>query len=433
MTTQTKLDRDLIAALSDRAGEPAWARERRLAAWDRFVELPVPAYERTRLKESQFEDFDPPRSSGKLLAWTELPEALRAELGDTNGRVLVVQHNGTAAYRQEPAGLPDGVIVTDLATALREHADLLERYYLTRSGEGLDNKVSALSGALHTGGLFVYVPAGVEVQLPVEYVLWVDASGAAVADYVLIVAEADSRLTVLESTFSAPGVERAYRFGLVDVFAGEGARVVCGNIQAFGEGVQSLVVRRVVPDERAHVDWVAAEFGADLSVNEMDSRLDGRGSEVRALGVFFAGGRQHLDLEMRMLQTGRETASDILVRGVVKDQGRAVYAPYTLIEHDAKDSTGFQRGNTLVLDAQARAYSIPQLHVVEDEVQGAGHAATIGKVDPEQLFYLQARGLTPQQAKRLIVDGFFYPVTDHIPVEALKQRVMAMVERKMAT
>jgi len=165
----------------------------------------------------------------------------------------------------------------------------------------------------------------------------------------------------------------------------------------------------------------------------MDSRLDGRGSEVRALGVFFAGGRQHLDLEMRMIHTGRETASDILVRGVVREEGRAVYAPYTLIQHDAKDSTGFQRGNTLVLDPKARAYSIPQLHVVEDEVQGAGHAATIGKMDPDQLFYLQSRGLSEKQAKRLLVDGFFYPVTDHIPVAALKERIMAMVERKMAT
>src|SRR5690606_2726691 len=117
MTTQTKLDRDLIAALSEQGGEPAWARQRRLAAWDRFVELPVPAYERTRLKESQFEDVDPPRGGGSVRAWTELPDALRAELGDAAGRLLVVQHNGTAAYRQVPAGLPDGVIVTDLATA----------------------------------------------------------------------------------------------------------------------------------------------------------------------------------------------------------------------------------------------------------------------------------------------------------------------------
>lgn len=433
MTTQTKLDRDLIAALADRAEAPAWARERRLAAWDRYVELPAPAYERTRLKENQFEGFAPPPAGRAAAGWEELPADLRDGLGDPTGRVLVVQHNGDAAYRQVPEGLPAGVIVTDLATALQEHADLVEPYYLSRGEQGLDNKVAALGGALHTGGLFVYVPKGVEVALPVEYVLYVDAAGAAAADYVLVVAEEGSRLTVLETALSAGNVSGAARFGLVDVFAGEGATVVYGNVQAFGEGVQSLVVRRVVPGDRAHVDWVAAEFGADLSVNEMDSRLDGRGCEVRGLGVFFAAGRQHVDLEMRMIQTGRETASDILVRGVVTDQARAVYGPYTLIEHDAKDSTGFQRGNTLVLSPEARAYSIPQLHVVEDEVQGAGHAATIGKVDPEQLFYLQARGLTPLQAKRLIVDGFFYPVTDHIPVEALRHRVMALVERKMAT
>ncbi|HEY8495595.1 MAG TPA: Fe-S cluster assembly protein SufD [Limnochordales bacterium] len=433
MTTQTKLDQGLIAALSDRAGEPAWLRERRLAAWQRFVGLPVPAYERTRLKPSQFEDFAPAKGGTAVSSWSELPASLREQVGDPTGRALVVLANGTAVYRQLPEGFPAGVIVTDLATAVREHPELVEPKLLLRGEQGLDNKVTALSGALHTGGLFVYVPKGVEVPVPIEYVVWLDEPGVAVGDIALIVTEARAEVTVLESAFSAPGVERSARFGLVDVFPGEDARVVCGNVQAFGEGVQSLVVRRVLPSPRSHVDWVAAEFGGELSVNEMDSRLDGRGSEVRALGVFFAGGRQHIDLEMRMIHTGRETASDILVRGVVRDQGRAVYGPYTLIKHDAKDSTGFQRGNTLVLDPQARAYSIPQLHVQEDEVQGAGHAATIGKVDPEQLFYLQSRGLTLQQAKRLIVDGFFYPVTDHIPVEALKQRVMALVERKMVT
>ncbi|OUM98349.1 MAG: Fe-S cluster assembly protein SufD [Firmicutes bacterium ZCTH02-B6] len=432
MTTQTKLDQGWIAALSDRTGEPAWLRERRLAAWGRFTELPVPAYERTRLKESQFEDFAPAQGSGPVRSWDELPAALREQVGDPAGRALVVLANGRAVYRQLPEALPEGVVITDLATAVREHAVLVEPRLLVRGEQGLDNKVTALSGALHTGGLFVYVPKGVAVPVPVEYILWMDESGVAVGDVALIVTEARAEVTVLETAVSAPGVERSARFGLIDVFPGEDARVVCGNVQAFGQGVQSLVVRRVLPAPRSHVDWVAAEFGAELSVNEMDSRLDGRGSEVRALGVFFAGDRQHIDLEMRMIHTGRETASDILVRGVVRDQGRAVYGPYTLIKHDAKDSTGFQRGNTLVLDPQARAYSIPQLHVQEDEVQGAGHAATVGKVDPEQLFYLQSRGLTLQQARRLIVDGFFYPVTDHIPVEALKTRVMAMVERKMS-
>ncbi len=433
MTTQTKLDQGLIAALSDRSGDPAWLRERRLAAWNRSQELPAPAYERTHLKDNQFFGFALAAPASPARSWDELPAALREQVGDPSGRALVVIANGTTVYRQVPQGLPAGVIVTDLATAVREHADLVEPRLLVRGEQGLDNKVAALSGALHTGGLFVYVPDGVRVKVPIEYIVWLDEPGVAAGDVALIVTGSGAKVTVLETAASAPGLEGAARFGLVDVFPGEDAEVVFGNVQALGDGVQSLVVRRVLPSPRAHVDWVAAEFGGELSVNEMDSRLDGRGSEVRALGVFFAGGRQHLDLEMRMIHTGRETASDILVRGVVREEGRAVYAPYTLIQHDAKDSTGFQRGNTLVLDPKARAYSIPQLHVVEDEVQGAGHAATIGKMDPDQLFYLQSRGLSEKQAKRLLVDGFFYPVTDHIPVAALKERIMAMVERKMAT
>ncbi|MBO8141370.1 MAG: Fe-S cluster assembly protein SufD [Firmicutes bacterium] len=432
MTTQTKLGREWISERSVRDGEPGWLQQRRLAAWDRYQQLPVPKYERTRLKESQFEEFAPAVRQVPVEGWEDLPGGIKRLAGDPSGRALVVAHNGSTVFRQRPAGLPDGVILTGLDVAVREHPELVEQYFLRR-GEDLDNKVSALSGAMATGGLFIYVPKGVKVSVPLEYVLWIDEPGTAVYDYSLVVAEAGSQLTLVETAASEPGAGRVGRFGVVDVFAGEGARVTCANIQSLAEDAQSLVVRRVVPEARAHVDWVAAEFGAGLSVNEMDSRLDGRGSEVRGLGVFFAGGRQHLDLEVRMIHTGRETASDILVRGVVRDHGRAVYGPYTLIQHDAKESTGFQRGNTLVLNPEARAYSIPQLHVVEDEVQGAGHAATIGKMEPDHLFYLQSRGLAKEQAKRLIVDGFFYPIIDHVPVPAVKERIAAMVERKMAS
>lgn len=433
MTTQTKLDRKYIEQLSEQKGEPAWMKERRLAAWDHQEKVGVPHYERTRLRESNFDRFVPTTSGTEVGAWDELPAEVKDTLGDPADRAIIVQHNARTAFRQIPADLPEGVIVTDLETAVREHPELVEKYFMNRDFPDGDNKIVALNAALNSGGLFVYVPEGVRVEKPLEFVLWIDEADAGIFDHAIVVAEPRSRVTVLETALSDASIGRAYRYGVLDLFAGRGARVTCGNVQALGDEVQSLVVRRTEPEERSRVDWVAAEFGSSMSVNEMDSRVNSRGTEVRGLGVFFAADRQHLDLEMLMIHEGRESGSDILVRGVTRDRARAVYGPYTLLKHNAKDSTGFQRGNTLVLDRTARAYSIPQLHVEEDEVQGAGHAATIGNVDEDHMFYLRSRGLSELEAKRLIVDGFFYPVLEYIPVESVREQVLALIDRKMAT
>lgn len=431
MTIKTKLDQQFVSELSERKGEPAWMRERRLAAWEQFETVPVPHYERTKLRDSHFQSFDEPYSGAeKVTSFEGLPAALQEAIGDPEGRTLIVQRNSEVVFKQIQE-LPEGVIVTDLDSAVQEHPDLVEKYFLNRDFPGGDNKVVALNGALHSGGLFVYVPEGAHVRKAVEFILWIDEPGAAVFDHSIVVAEDRARVRVIEMT--AGGEGKAYRYGVQELFTGEGARVLCGNVQTFGPKVQNLVVRRTVPGERSSTDWISAEFGADMSVNEIDNRVDGRGSEVRGLGVFFAADRQHLDLQMRMIHTARESGSDILVRGVSRDRARAVYSPYTRLRHDAKDSTGFQRGNTLVLDRSARAYSIPQLHVEEDEVQGAGHAATVGNVDELHLFYLMSRGLTEREAKKLIVDGFFFPVLEHIPIKAVRERVIGLIERKMAT
>lgn len=432
MTTQTKLDQDYVVELSARKDEPAWMKERRLAAWRKFQELPVPHYERTRLRDSHYDKFIPYVETPAADSWEQLPEELRRAVGDPEGRLIVVQRNSEVVYQQLPADLPEGVIVTDLDTAAREHPDLVEKYFMNRNFPSGDNKTVALNAALHSGGLFVYVPEDVRVKTPVEFIVWIDEAGVGVFDHSIVVAEPRSRVRLVEMALSPEDLGKAYRYGVLDVFTGEGASATLSNVQALGENVQNLVVRRTEPGQRSRTDWVSAEFGGALSVNEIDSQITGVASEVRGLGVFFASGKQHLDLELMMIQDARETGTDILVRGVVKDEGRAVYAPYTRMRHDAKDSTGFQRGNTLVLDPTARAYSIPQLHVEEDEVQGAGHAATVGKVDEDHLYYLRSRGLTELEAKKLIVDGFFNTVLDHIPIKSVRQHVINLIERKMS-
>lgn len=431
MTTQTKLDQDYVVELSGRKGEPDWMKERRLVAWEQFQQLPVPHYERTRLRDSHFDNFVPYVEGASVTDWEQLPEALRKVAGDPTGRAIVVQHNSDVAYRQLPDDLPEGVIITDLGTAVKEHPELVEKYFMNRGFPGGDNKTVALNAALNSGGLFVYVPEGVRIRTPIEYYVWIDAAGVGVFDHSIVVAEPRSRVTVVETAASPQDLGKAYRYGVLDAFISDGARATLSNVQALGDDVRSLVVRRTEPGERSRTDWISAEFGGELSVNEIDNRVNGLGSEVRGLGVFFASDKQHLALELRMIQEARETGTDILVRGVVKDQARAIYAPYTRMRHNAKDSTGFQRGNTLVLDPTARAYSIPQLHVEEDEVQGAGHAATVGKVDEDHLYYLRSRGLSDLEAKKLIVDGFFNTVLAHIPIESVREHVIQLIERKM--
>lgn len=422
-----------VLALSRNREEPAWLQELRLAGWKAFQERPLPRLERTRLNDRMFEDFALATPQPRVSRWDELGEAVAHGLGQSaapdNGVVL---SNGFAVWQRLPQEWADkGVIFSSLAEAVVRHPELVQRYLAREAVPATADKPWALNAALWTDGVFLYVPEGVDVEVPLQMFLWADDPALGLFDRTLIVAERNSNVTLVETVASTADSGPRLRVSAVEVYAGANSQVkVCG-LQTLSDVTTNLVFRRAVIGEDAQVHWVLGEFGSSLSTVLCDSQLDERGGISTNLTVFFSDGDQHLDVEPRMFHTGTYTQSDILVKGVAKDRSRAVYAPLTLLDDGADESSAFQRGTTLLLDAEARAYCIPQLHVVEEKVAGAGHAATVGQLDDEQLFYLRSRGLTEQDAKKLMVSGFFDPMIARIPVPEVQERLTELIDRKM--
>lgn len=429
-----QLAEDDIIAQSKQREEPGWLQKARVAGWRAFQEGPMPHLERTRLKEDIFDGYTLAQAVERAASWEAVPAAVRSGLGlDGEPANAVVMANGFVQWASLDARWAGkGVVFCSLAEAVVKYPDLVKDHLAGEAVPAEGDKPWALNAALWTDGVFIYVPKGVEVDDPLQVFLWGEGN-VGLFDRTLIVAEPNSRVTVVAAVTSPEGAAPALRSGVVEVYARDGAQVKYCALQTLAEGQgTNLVLRRALVDANASVQWVVGEFGSALTTSISEALLRGRGGEATNLTVFFSGGNQHLDVEPRMYHTGTHTQSNILVKGVAKESGRSVYVPVTSLEDEADEAAAFQRGTTLLLDKDARAYCIPQLFVGEEAVAGAGHAATVGQVDEEQLFYLRSRGLTEEQAKKLIVHGFFHPVLEMVPVEGVRRRLEQLIDRKMA-
>lgn len=439
MVKEAALSRADVERLA--AAEPEWLRTRRLTAWDLYESTPLPgpkdeAWRRTDLKSLDLDSVKLPRSHGGVKDPATLPEFLRrvVSAGKAPGSVLLQWDGSTIYSRLAPALAARGVIFTDIQTAAREHGDLLQKYLLTDCVKPGESKFTALHAAVLSGGVFLYVPRGVTITEPLEFALWAEQPGTGVFNHTLVVAEEGASITLVERWGSAnPNGEPPLHSGIVEVFAGPGAQVRFGGVQNWAGNLNSFTVRRALVERDARVDWTLGEFGGALTRAEVTSQVTGQGADSNVFLVFFGSGEQHLDVQTGMVHksgAGHST-SDIQARGVLTDNARAVYRGLGEIQPGAKACKTFQREQTLVLSENARADAIPSLIIDEFDVEQAGHAATTGQVDREQLFYLMSRGIPRKEALKLIVTGFFAPLIDRLPVESLKADLQELIERRM--
>mgnify|MGYP000856850989 FL=1 len=335
-------------------------------------------------------------------------------------------------YRPVPArvtlkgSVPDGVIFTDLLTAAAEHADLVAQY-LGKLFPMDQNLLSASQAAHLNGGVLLYVPRGVVVPEPLQ-VVYEAADGEAQYLHTLVIAEDNAEVTLLERY---EGTGDYLSVAVVEVFPAQGARVRYGYLQNHSQDAWAFVFRRGVTGRDATLDWVGGEFGGALVRSEIVNNVDGAGSESSLKVVFGATDRQHQDIVAAQIHSGPFSRSDILGRGVLSGRAHTVFRGNGQIDYAAKNASTFQRQQALVLSDKARADSIPALIINEHEVEGAGHAATVGQLDEEQLFYLMARGLSRAEAVRMLVLAFLAPVLEQIPVAELRDEMIRLMGEKV--
>jgi Fe-S cluster assembly protein SufD len=422
-----------VQAFSQSRKDAPWYARRRLEAQKVFQKLPMPAlsdeaWRRTDIRPFKWGEVVPGAPEPATMASKRVPAALLKPLvgGQQGGRLVMA---GRAATVAMDASLKrKKVIFCDFMTATRKHADLLKRH-LGKTVPITDGKFAALSAALADSGLFIYVPKGVRVDLPLHSVAWLNSQ--AHFSRVVIVVDDGSSATIVHEIASPPeGSAQALHAGTVEITVGKGAHLTFVELQSLGENVWHFTHERARIHQNGKLDWIFSAVGSRLTKNFSEIDLDGDGAEAKMSGFYFGDGEQHLDHDTQQNHNAPHTTSDLLFKGALRDQSRSVWQGMIYVAPGAQKANGYQANRNLVLSRGARADSIPGLEILADDVR-CTHGATVGQLDEEQIFYVLSRGVPRAEAEKIVVDGFFDPVLQRIPFAGVRDRLKSAIESKM--
>ncbi len=431
MTLQTilPLSAEALKSLSQQKNEPAWLAESRLNALELASRLELPKPEKTKIDKWNLSDYGTYQQATSVASLQELPEAVRALVKEEEAANLLVQKDSGAVYSTLSDELKaQGVIFTDLETAAREHSDLVQAH-LSSVVKNDENQLTALSAALWTGGAFLYVPKNVEVSVPLQAVFLTENADATFAPRVLVVADVNSSVTYVDNYISTGDAARLHN-GIVEVIAKPGAKIRFATVHQLGLNTTDMSYRRAVTENDASIEWIIGEMNDGNTVTDTSTVLKGNGSTSDAKVIAVGSGSQRLNYTTRAIHFGKDSTSQMTTRAVMREEANAIINGITKIEHGATRSNGEQAEKVLMLSPKARGDANPILLIDEDDVM-AGHAASVGQVNPEQVHYLMSRGISRAQAERLIIYGFLAPVVSDIPLEQLQTRLQELVERKV--
>jgi Fe-S cluster assembly protein SufD len=292
-----------------------------------------------------------------------------------------------------------------------------------------ESRITAIHSAIWNGGIFIYVPKNVKVELPLQALFLSDDAKATFAPHLLIVAEANSSVSFVDNWISTDEGQRVAN-GVIEVFVKQGARVQYASVHNLGEHVTDLTYRRAIVENDGRMEWIVGELNSGNVLSDTTSILKGGGSSSDAKVICVGTNEQKMNLTTRAVHFGRNTNSDMITRAVMRDQSTAIINGVTKIEKGATGANGQQTEKVLMLSPQSRGDANPILLIDEDDVK-CGHAASVGQVNPEQIHYLMSRGIAKSEAQRLIIYGFLAPVVAEIPIEKLAANLQQLVERKL--
>ncbi|PZD94492.1 Fe-S cluster assembly protein SufD [Paenibacillus sambharensis] len=435
MSTQlsTPVSRQTVESLSQNKQEPAWLTELRAEAADQSETLEWPKPEKVRIDRWNLGALGVYKAQ-KQASLAELPEEVQAIVPEDASGNLLVQRNSGAVYRQLSDELTaKGVIFTDLETAARDHADLVQQYLFTAIPKDED-KLTATHAALWNGGVFIYVPKNIEVEIPLQAILFQDDAEASFAPHILLVADQFSKVTYVDYVVSgaegksAPAVHHS----AAEVIVKAGAKVTFATVHHLADNVIDLSLRRAVVDNDASIEWIIGDLHDGNLLSDTKSVLNGNGSTSDAKVISIGTHSQNMSITTQAVHWGRSSDSQMVTRAVMRDQASAIINGITKIEKGATKANGEQTERVLMLSPKARGDANPILLIDEDDVT-AGHAASVGQVNAEQIYYLMSRGISRAEAERLIIYGFLAPVVSDIPLEAVRNQLNRLIEGKLGS
>ena len=433
-TEQIDAPRPILSGPVESRDFPDWFRDQQREAWKQFQALPAPT------RKDQLWRF----SNVDLLDLT--PFKFEATLSDKDRDAILEQSRGLdeVAARVIFAGdqlierdvVSDqlkkrGVIFQPLERAMVEHADVFRKHFMSQPAVLGSAKFAALHQALVSSGTFLYVPRGVEIELPIEIFHWLHGENASVFPHLLLVADELAKVTVIESFRSLDRHAAGFACGVNDLIAGPGAKVTYVCAQTWGEKVRALQMNTTTVDHDASAMSLNLHLGARYSRFESLSRLIGEGGRSDLLAVSVADGDQEFDARTLQDHVSPHTASDLLYKNALDDRARCTFGGLIRVEPHAHFTDAYQKVRNLLLSDDAEANSMPGLEILADNVK-CSHGATSGQVDAEELFYFLSRGITVNVAQRLIVTGFLNEVIQRLDHPAIAAHLHQLIEEKFS-
>ncbi|HET7644085.1 MAG TPA: Fe-S cluster assembly protein SufB [Nitrososphaeraceae archaeon] len=424
-TSKKGLSRGTIEEISKIKNEPEWMLNFRLRSYDIFMKKPMPVwggdlskinfqniYYYTKASEKQSKSWDEvPESVRKTFDKLGIPEAEKKFLAGVGAQYEseTVYHN----LREDLA--KQGVIFCDTDTAVKEHPDLLRKYF----GKVIppeDNKFAALNSAVWSGGSFIYVPPNVKVDLPLQAYFRINAENIGQFERTLIIADEGSEVHYIEGCTAPIYTTESLHSAVVELIAKKDAKIRYTTIQNWSKDVYNLVTKRAYAYENARVEWVDGNLGSKLTMKYPGVYMLGRNAHAEVISIAFAGSDQHQDAGAKAVHLAPDTTSRITSKSVSKQLGRTTYRGLLHVAKGATNVKSNVRCDALLLDETSRTDTYPYVEVNEDDAT-ISHEATVGKIGEDQIFYLMSRGFSESDALSLIVGGFIEPFTKELPME----------------
>ncbi|ALA54150.1 Fe-S cluster assembly protein SufD [Shouchella clausii] len=422
---------DKLKERSEGKQEPKWLTDLRLDALNKVESLELPKPDKTKIHNWDFTSFTQElREPKEISSLDELSSDIQQFVDEeATGNSLLIQDNGKTIFQTNAAELAEkGVVFCDFATAVKEHGDLVKKYLLTEAVSADENKLTAMHAALMEGGAFIYVPKNVNVEVPLQAVYAVSDEKAGLFNHVLIVAEDNSSVTYVEN-YTGYGSGASVANLVAEVYVGAGARVSFGGVDTLNEDATTYVVRRAHVERDGRIDWALGQMNDGDTVAENITYLVGDGSYADAKLVSVGTGEQKQNFTTLIKHYGKHSEGYILKHGVMTERALGIFNGISKIEKAATKAHGEQTERILMLGERARGDANPILLIDEDDVT-AGHAASVGRIDPLQMFYLMSRGISRAEAERLVIHGFLEPVVSQLPVASVRKQMKTVIERK---
>jgi Fe-S cluster assembly protein SufB len=421
------LSHEVVEMISRLKDEPEWMRVLRHQALDLFIAKPMPSWGDTELL-SQI-DFDAityfVRATEKLQgSWEDVPDGIkrtfdRLGIPEAERKFLAgvsAQYESEVVYHSVKEELTkQGVLFLDMDSGLREHEELVRRYFGTVIPPG-DNKFAALNSAVWSGGSFIYVPPGVEVAIPLQAYFRINAERMGQFERTLIIADEGAKVHYIEGCTAPVYSTHSLHSAVVELIAMRGARIRYTTIQNWANNIYNLVTKRAVAYEDAVVEWVDGNIGSRLTMKYPSVILKGERAHGEVLSIAFAGPGQHQDAGAKMIHLAPNTSSKITSKSISRDGGRSTYRGLVKVRRGATGCRTSVQCDALLIGDTARTDTYPTMEIAENQVR-IEHEARVSKLGDEQLFYLRSRGLREDQARLMIVNGFIEPFVKQLPME----------------